>query len=805
MSFIKPLVVSSPSASSRVNPNKDLNTLPNPLPDEKSTLQKDGSTAPPLLFASRAYALGETTPLTFGSWKLPTSYTHIFDLEEDKKRLKLAETELGRAVKDFKKCKNDATGWTAPAGAFIGGTVGGLGTIVTHGLDLGGSAIAGVVTGINLGEQLGMWIHATTLHEAEQKLIQAQSKFSLHENRIQLAEKQLSQIKSLQDYALIQVLATRLFKENHPQLPFLLKQVEAPGANWNLLKETLPYLASSKPNTDNTFKTLLDLIVQSEKTMGLDQLKKCLTEAAQLVQSSNESAMAFIPWDQLKDFQNAPCQNVRDALANNLNPTLISLFPGYANMFKKKVGKFENLVSLMDQCMLDIQAPASIGNKKQEAVRTFHRLEREYQPTKDTPISRTAFTNLLISLDTDESVKAVVIEEMSQFPTLQMPPEEMKKYLEEQLGIAETSSEEMMMALLNLVQTTSFASSSLNFHLKLLSVSNKCSATVSEKAAQVLQSRQSCGLYQELNSVKVAEALSNTLVGNPDLKENLISKIDDYKNAIRNPDFKNPALKLWLNGEPGIGKTLLIQRLHLALNGSKDGLINIHLGGNTTAAKIFDKLRAERPLHGKTIFFDEFQQIDTFDPENQKKLIEFLKLVLSTDPGEIKLLLDDYALDFSGTTVAFASNESKHDIQALNNPTTGKALKDRFSSTKSILLTSDLGPHLPEIISQFVPQKLYSKDVPELGQNIQFTPGVEALLLKTLQKRIQEEQIQKLSGRAAVNFIVQELKDAISRTIHASGREYPFNKNGHYDCPLIFKVVNNRLVAEPPVPIEQKA
>lgn len=766
----------------------------------------------------RANVLGQSSAVKFG-----TNNFH-FTLKDEVKNLADAKVTVAKTKEELEKW-NNKIGLYALGGGTLGGTLGGVGTVMSGGLDAGVFTYLGITVGSGVTGSMANWWYSGSLREAEEKHAKAQATYDVHDERIKGAKKELAKLTALLTTARL----TALTQKNHQlagkiyMFAIEIKKALEDSANSESPKKLSEIQAFkalgelfNKPELKD-FNALLSELprVEKEGEMELKELLDCFTVYPQELKLGDDGLPLGLDWDALKNARNSTCKDVRKKLIENFNHEMMLLYPNnYTHIYRSRIGKFDNLVEQMDTLAHVIQDPIIIATtsliEKRKAIQKFHLLEKEYNQMGDKPHSREFFRMLLLDPDAIDIVRATILEEMADFPSLRFPEEEMKLYLEQHIG-KEKMAVEVKCALLDLVEATAYPSSTLNFHLKMLqrNLSSKIDGVKSpapdlvklaEKVNGVLAARQEKGLYKVVNIDRVAEELANTLVGNPNLKDTLLDCLDRYEDVVLNPNKKNPALKLWLSGQPGIGKTLLVERFHHILHGTDQGLIVFKLAGENSTKGIIDKLKSHSPLQGKTIFFDEFQELDEFNESEQGALIAFLKQLISPDPNDSKLIYDNYGLDFQGAVVAFASNSQASEIKALTKNATAKSLLDRFDYVKTIKLNEDLRPHVEEIVTQFGPKQLYLKDFQDLGARIQLKPDAQQYLLSQIQDHLATlDENKPVSGRSVTAKIGQALQSAIARTQRESKQLFPLDNNGDIDYPLVFYMADNRLMAEPPL------
>lgn len=525
----------------------------------------------------------------------------------------------------------------------------------------------------------------------------------------------------------------------------------------------------------------------------------------QAKEREDKSDLSFIDWNQIKQYRAARCLDVRAHLKNSFNPRMIAELPAYAQEYKANVGKLDDLVEQMDKQVSIILGPSRMsGNdpaSKAEAVKILHRLEGEYRNGKEKPQSKEFFRTVLNSPDSHDQVVSAILQEMTRFPELRPEPNVLKSMLEGGLRtFSNNTGIEKQLALLQLTQAAALPSSTINFNLNCMIRSRDVEESVKEQAKQLLAERAETGLYREIKPDEVATTVANAMVGNPRLRDHMLSMIDGYALKVMDPNRKLPALTMWVEGEPGIGKTLLVRQLHQTLHGVGDneGMVHIDFQPGTTLSDVVTRLKEASPLQGKTIFFDEFQQLGSLDKKDLDDVMALLKLMLSPDLVDGKKVHDDYGLDLGGTVLAFAANESYSDIAPLNRTKTGRSLRDRLVLAKDIRLTQNLRPYAGQIIEQLGPKQLYLKEHPDLGVQVSLAPEAVAFLTEQVQQRLPKNPKQTVSGRTIVSLAVGELKEALALAKYTQNRTVSLDSQGHANEPLHFTVSDGQLVLAPP-------
>lgn len=348
-----------------------------------------------------------------------------------------------------------------------------------------------------------------------------------------------------------------------------------------------------------------------------------------------------------------------------------------------------------------------------------------------------------------EALKGLVAEELIQ-------PTDYNQILEIFLKRPEV---EFKSVVLDGIQKKPFRSGSIDVELERISDRNSTyPKDLRDKAEAVLNEREQQGIYQSIKPAEVAKTIMEGFVAPKALERELTKLLSTYKMSILDNSNVNANLSLYLPGEPGIGKTLLISRISKALFNSPDSLVYIDMGNTKTLFDLQMILKKAEPLSGKVVFFDEFQGLDACSPSEQRQIIEFLKPLFEKN-AKVQ------GFDFKDSLLAVATNiplDLKEKGMESLGTAHGKALQSRILSfSDEIQLSEDMREHIDQLVDRFDSQKYYMKEFPKL-EGIRLSDEVKAYFKVLLKQKFPETSDKSMSGRMAVAFIAKQVEHAIS-------------------------------------------
>lgn len=327
-------------------------------------------------------------------------------------------------------------------------------------------------------------------------------------------------------------------------------------------------------------------------------------------------------------------------------------------------------------------------------------------------------------------------------------------------------------------------------------VSGKSKEKLQALAEEVLELRNENRKMPDKTVVEeAAEMIARPFAGNPRLKANTETYLSIFQQAM-GAQKEGTNLMLFSAGTGGIGKT---QYAHNVANESlgPDSLLPIDLASLRSQQSFRNALikgatgyrDGKYRLDGRTIFFDEFQQVG--DNPNKTHLIPLLKKI--TGKEEIP------NIDLKNTIVVMTSNDEPEDIKGLKDSSDGKTLISRLDSfPRQVNLSEDIKGDSDGFVHRYINAKAYKKDFPNL-EGVQFFPEATQHFQQQLREEFPAEGSRKLSPRRAIASISQVIEDAMATTPqfrekHTQGSPFIIDKDqetGRLIAVAIEKPSNN--------------
>lgn len=386
--------------------------------------------------------------------------------------------------------------------------------------------------------------------------------------------------------------------------------------------------------------------------------------------------------------------------------------------------------------------------------------------------------------------------------------------------------ERLINAGLDAVLATNLHSGTINYHLNRIAnrVEKFENPQIKAKAEQARLARLNVGTYREFDPDAAVDNLMRKMVGNAGIVDVLQSAADNYQSATTNYKNKMPALKLYLNGASGIGKTSSVHNIHEEFqNDHGEGLIKIHFGpnnGNNTdgpidsAEMLVDRLRQAAPLQGKTIFLDEFTDLLQLPDEQQRAIGIRLRQLFDTEriiPGQQHLFKAATGIDPHNVILAVATNRDLDDVRTdeRGNPITdvngnpvlvfsqlgAPAISRIKGGAHEIELQRDLTDNIGDFVRSFVPSP-YFREIADINWkgNIVLTPAAQEHLIRSLTDTARSNPRER-SGRALKDRTANILNNTIAAYKNCLN---PTERETRVHEPITISLgERNRFIAQP--------
>jgi Cdc6-like AAA superfamily ATPase len=328
------------------------------------------------------------------------------------------------------------------------------------------------------------------------------------------------------------------------------------------------------------------------------------------------------------------------------------------------------------------------------------------------------------------------------------------------------SSEEVKSVAMDGIQKDPFSSDSIDIELeRIKNINNGYPETLRLKAEKLLFERQKSGISKLINPDQVANTIMDGFVGTDELKKDLSELVSGFKYRTSLASHVGPNIKLYLPGEPGIGKTLLMSRLSNALFSAPDSFVRINMESVKSLYDITKTLKQAEPLAGKMIFLDEFQGLDAVpSPLDHAQVVGFIKALIDND----KSGLDGF--DFKNTVLAIATNVPVEKMDSLKSAK-GKPIASRIlSKTKEINLQGDLKHKMKELVDGFDTHQYYIKETPHL-EGIRLDDSAKAHFLKKFNQKFPSTSTEIVSGRYIIGQMTTDIELLIAAYCNKLGSD----------------------------------